>query len=121
MYKGHRLLKNALEVPKVSGFSMYSNPFSWMQLEEGLSKEFDGPYPDLEGSKKWLNLVLVGPFTDDGKIATGIDYSYAYLLCILQIIASYYYSSFCYCYSQLVSGEAKECGQICQALHTDVH
>ncbi|CAI8048969.1 hypothetical protein GBAR_LOCUS26977 [Geodia barretti] len=40
------------------------------KLEEGLSKEFDGPYPDLEGSKKWLNLVLVGPFTDDGKIAT---------------------------------------------------
>jgi hypothetical protein len=46
-----------------------------MQLEEGLSKEFEGPYPDLEGSRKRLNLVLVGPFTDDGKIATGIEYS----------------------------------------------
>jgi hypothetical protein len=40
------------------------------KLEEGLSKEFEGPYPDLKGSRKRLNLVLVGPFTDDGKIAT---------------------------------------------------
>ena len=42
-----------------------------MQLEEGISGEFEGPCPDTPESGKFLNFVLVGPFTDKGKIATG--------------------------------------------------
>jgi hypothetical protein len=40
------------------------------KLEEALSGEFEGPYPDIPSCRKQLNFVLIGPFTDSGKIAT---------------------------------------------------
>ena len=43
-----------------------------LKLEVGLSEEFRGSCPDLPSSIKELNFVLVGPFTDDSKIATGV-------------------------------------------------
>ena len=43
-----------------------------VQLEEAIAEEFEGPFPDNPESNKQVNFVLVGPFTDDAKIATGL-------------------------------------------------
>ena len=43
-----------------------------LKLEESLSEEFRDSCPDHPSSRKELNFVLVGPFTEDLKIATGV-------------------------------------------------